>query len=139
VTRDEVIRAMAEVVAGLQVPVSIAMPLGIAREPWGRLHNLIGGGWYDADKAEVALRVALAPNNVQGAVDITPDPVSWPECPTCGVPYVLRHAMRLGVGHTWVWQRDCKHKVEPILNSQAVDLSSVGDDVNNPPSTEVLT
>ena len=163
-SRDEMIRAMAEVVAGLQVPVSLGMMLGAAREPWGKLHEIANGGfgWYGADQAEANFREVLAdevvrrvetgqyvrrdggwvwvPHNVQGPVDVTPDPLSWPECPTCGAAYVLRHALLVAGGHTWVWQRDCKHRnVEPTLNPGALSESSMGDDVNNSPSTEVLT
>lgn len=58
-TRDEVISDMAAVVAGLQVPMSMAMPLGAAMEPWRRLHALSGSGWHDVDATEAALRAAL--------------------------------------------------------------------------------
>lgn len=138
-TRDEIIRAVAEVVSGLQVPVSLGMQLGAAREPWGKLHEIAndGFGWHDADQAEIKLREALAdevvrrvetgqyvrragawvwvPHDTPKRVDITPDPLSWPECPTCGTPYVLRHALT-ETQRPWVWQRDCKHKAEPKLN-----------------------
>ncbi len=60
-SRAEVVRDLAEVLAGLQVPVSMGMPLGAAREPWGRLDDrLVGFGWHDADDFEAALLEALA-------------------------------------------------------------------------------
>jgi hypothetical protein len=59
--RDEVIRGLAELLAGLAVPVSLGMPLGTARDAWGSVHGQLAGlGWYDADKYEAALREALA-------------------------------------------------------------------------------
>jgi hypothetical protein len=52
----QVLRDVAEVVAGLQVPVSLGVRLGTAREPWGRLFNLLrDAGWSDADKIEQRL------------------------------------------------------------------------------------
>lgn len=71
--------------------------------------------------------------------DVQPNPTVWPECSECGVAWVLRRAFTLTQGTMWVWQRDCKHKVEPILNPGALSESSTGDDVNKPPSAEVLT
>ena len=59
------------------------------------------------------------PHDTPKATDVTPDPLSWPECPTCHTAYVLRLAHLIAGGHTWVWQRDCKHKVEPKLNNDA--------------------
>jgi hypothetical protein len=59
--RDEVIRGVAELLAGLAVPVSLGMPPGTAREAWSSVHGqLVGLGWYDADQYEAALREALA-------------------------------------------------------------------------------
>ena len=54
--RDDVIRGLAELMAGLAVPIS----LGMAREAWSDVHgHLFGLGWADAGKYEAALREAL--------------------------------------------------------------------------------
>lgn len=56
------IRDIAEIVAGLQMPYSIHKAvLGAAAEPWLNLWNKLPGfGWRDADKVERDLREALA-------------------------------------------------------------------------------
>ena len=59
-TRDELIQDLAQVLEGLQVPISLAMPLGVAIEPWRRLHDeLIGFGWAGSEQYHTALREAL--------------------------------------------------------------------------------
>jgi hypothetical protein len=61
-TRDEVIRKLAEVMAGLQAPRSLdgRVMLGAALEPWDDLkQHLTGFGWTDADAFERGLRTAL--------------------------------------------------------------------------------
>ena len=57
--KQEVVRLMAEVLAGLQMPISLGMQLGTAREPWGKLKDLAGFGWHDADEFETVLNEAL--------------------------------------------------------------------------------
>ncbi len=52
--------------------------------------------------------------------DITPNPTIYPECPTCGCPYILRLSFLIAGGTEWVWQRDCKHRVEPTVVSRAL-------------------
>lgn len=48
--RDALLRDVVKLVAGLQVPVSMAMPLGTAREPWERLKRVLEPvGWMDTD------------------------------------------------------------------------------------------
>jgi hypothetical protein len=48
-TRDERVQALAELLAGLQVPLSIGI-LGAAQEPYRRLLNDVPGfGWRTAD------------------------------------------------------------------------------------------
>jgi hypothetical protein len=60
VTRDELITALAELLAGLQVPVSMEMPLGKATAAWTMLHaHLAGFGWKRAADYEEALRREL--------------------------------------------------------------------------------
>lgn len=66
-TRDEAIEALAGVVAGLQVPVSICsseaqrqMLFGQAFDPWLALHRLVGFGWHDQPVVAAKLREVLA-------------------------------------------------------------------------------
>lgn len=57
------IRDIAELIAGLGVPVSLGMGrdglLGKAFEPWKRLYDRFGGGWSSADEIESRLRERL--------------------------------------------------------------------------------
>ena len=58
--KDEIIAEMAKLLAGLQVPVSMGMPLGAALEPWQRLYrNFNSFGWTDAEVLETELKKAL--------------------------------------------------------------------------------
>lgn len=60
-TREEILAALGAVLAGLQVPVSMGMPLGAATEPWTRLHReLTGVGWSDAESYTAALTERLS-------------------------------------------------------------------------------
>ena len=58
--QDAMVRDIAELIAGLAVPVSLGMGrdglLGVAYEPWQRLYNSVGGGWSSADEIEQRLR-----------------------------------------------------------------------------------
>lgn len=59
-TRDECITAVAEVLAGLQVPVSMGIPLGAALEPWRTLHEEAKAfGWATADDYAEMLQATL--------------------------------------------------------------------------------
>ncbi len=74
-TREELTRALAEVIAGLQVPVSLGMNLGAAREPWGKLFDeLHGFGWTTADELEAALNDKLAGQTIDFVFDGPPGP-----------------------------------------------------------------
>jgi hypothetical protein len=58
--RDTTIRDLAELIAGLAVPVSMQMPLGKAGPAWSALHSrLVVFGWATADQYEEALRKVL--------------------------------------------------------------------------------
>ena len=62
-TKDEFIEQVAELVAGLQAPVSL-MPhaaLGAAYEPWSRLYTQANGGfgWINADDCRAAFKKIL--------------------------------------------------------------------------------
>lgn len=47
---------------------------------------------------------------------VMPDPAVWPECSVCATTWILRRAISFKVGKfIWVWQRDCKHKADPVL------------------------
>jgi hypothetical protein len=60
-SRDEMIKDMAKLLAGLQVPVSMGMPLGAAKDPWVRLHRgLHAFGWAGAEDYEAEIREVLA-------------------------------------------------------------------------------
>jgi hypothetical protein len=68
-TRDEKIRSLAEVLAGLQVPLSISGELGhkilgAADEPFRTLLRDVGFGWHDADDFEEYLRDGLIAEEV---------------------------------------------------------------------------
>lgn len=62
-TRDEFLEAVAQLVAGLQVPVSMmpAWQFGAALEPWQKLLTEVnhGFGWTDAEKAKAAFEEIL--------------------------------------------------------------------------------
>ena len=59
--RDEMIQAMAALIAGLAVPVSMEMPLGAAGPAWTTLHRgLAGFGWVTAADYEREIRKVLA-------------------------------------------------------------------------------
>ena len=59
-TKDELIRTLAQLVSGLQVPLSIGVPLGAANQPYRDiLSGLKLGGWQDVDQFETALRSKL--------------------------------------------------------------------------------
>ena len=45
--------------------------------------------------------------------DGMPQVRAYPKCSECGTPFVLRMCFHFGAGgiaHSWLWQRDCKHK-----------------------------
>lgn len=49
-----------------------------------------------------------------------PNPVVtfYPVCSTCGVAWVYRRCLSFATGgYRWLWQRDCKHKSEPRIES----------------------
>lgn len=46
---------------------------------------------------------------------LTPNPAQWPMCPTCFASYVLRRDV---LGARWVWMRDCKHKLPPVIGGE---------------------
>lgn len=61
-TKEELIRKLAEILAGLQAPRSLngAVMLGAACEPWDEVKSFLTGfGWTDADTFERALKTAL--------------------------------------------------------------------------------
>lgn len=59
-SRDRLIHNMAELMAGLAVPVSMPMPLGKARQAWTELHSQLHAfGWASADQYEKEIRREL--------------------------------------------------------------------------------
>jgi hypothetical protein len=57
--RDELIAHLAEILAGLQVPVSLRMNLGAAQAPLLILFDDAGFGWKSAETFEDYLRTQL--------------------------------------------------------------------------------
>ncbi len=59
--REELVDQLAALVAGMQVPMSLGVPLGSAREPLvSILHKVNGGfGWVDRDQVRAYLDGAL--------------------------------------------------------------------------------
>lgn len=58
--RDQLIKNLATLLAGLAVPVSMEMPLGKAGPAWTAVHQqLITFGWAKDEQYENALRSAL--------------------------------------------------------------------------------
>lgn len=59
-TKEQLINNMAQLIAGLAVPVSMQMPLGKATAAWSELHSqLVGFGWATADDYAEAIRKVL--------------------------------------------------------------------------------
>jgi hypothetical protein len=59
VTPDELIKQMARILAGLQVPLSMRMPLGEAIDPYQLVLDDAGFGWKSAEDFERYLRQVL--------------------------------------------------------------------------------
>lgn len=58
--KDQMIAAIARLLAGLAVPVSMEVPLGAAGPAWTELHQaLIGFGWATPGEYESAIRGVL--------------------------------------------------------------------------------
>jgi hypothetical protein len=57
--RDVLIRRLAELLAGCEVPGSIHSVLGKAHEPWREIHGEAGFGWIKAEDYEQYLRSVL--------------------------------------------------------------------------------
>lgn len=55
--RDELISAFAEMYLGLQVPVSLHLPLGAAGPAFDRVHSLLTGFGWAADNQEVEAKI----------------------------------------------------------------------------------
>jgi hypothetical protein len=47
--RDTALDLIAQVLSGLEVPMSLSMPLGTAREPWAELHAEAGFGYLNVE------------------------------------------------------------------------------------------
>lgn len=60
IEREAMIKAMARMLAGLQVPISMDMPLGTAMPAWTELHRgLHGFGWAKSEDYEAEIRSVL--------------------------------------------------------------------------------
>jgi hypothetical protein len=61
-TKDAFIKEVAQLLAGLQVPISLKLPLGAAAPAWTQLHRgLYGFGWASADDYEARINEVLEP------------------------------------------------------------------------------
>jgi hypothetical protein len=59
-SKDELIKGMSRLMAGLAVPVSLEMKLGVAGVTWTELHRgLVGFGWAKAEDYEAKIREVL--------------------------------------------------------------------------------
>lgn len=60
-TKDELIEALAKVLGGLQVPMSMGPVLGAADKPYREIYADLGGfGWRDDEAFHAYLRTKLA-------------------------------------------------------------------------------
>ena len=60
--RDDLISALADLIAGLHVPVSLGMPLGTATKAYSKARDQLNDfGWSSADDIEAKLRKVLLP------------------------------------------------------------------------------
>lgn len=59
-TREECIHELAKLLAGLQVPLSLGVPLGAAREPLTELYSQLPWGWADESAFEQMLKEKLS-------------------------------------------------------------------------------
>ena len=90
-TRDECIAEMSRLLAGLALPVSIGVPTGAVKAPWGALHDgLIGFGWATAEQYEARLRDVLggtmcpdSPDGRHADSQQSSTTQTWLECSYC--------------------------------------------------------
>ena len=59
-TREDMIKALGELMAGLAVPISLGVPLGKAKAAWTELHSgLRGFGWATAEDYSQAMEKVI--------------------------------------------------------------------------------
>jgi len=46
-------------------------------------------------------------------------PTMWAKCPTCDLAYAFVRRLSLSKGWMWVWERECKHKTDPVIHEEA--------------------
>jgi hypothetical protein len=62
--KKELVTQLAKVIAGLQAPISVGVPVGVALEAWVAARKLIGcQGWESAEEIERKLSNALKVEN----------------------------------------------------------------------------
>lgn len=59
--RAELVTELSRLMAGLQVPISLGMQLGVARESWVKIADATGFGWRNAEDFEAQLYRILDP------------------------------------------------------------------------------
>jgi len=42
-------------------------------------------------------------------------PQTWVKCPTCGLAFAYVRRMSMSRGWMWVWERECKHRSDPVI------------------------
>mgnify|MGYP001590979632 CR=1 FL=1 len=53
------------------------------------------------------MRVATKEGVIEMEGDPNLNPLIWPVCNVCDVPYVLRRSLSLSKGYGWFWLNDC--------------------------------
>jgi hypothetical protein len=46
-------------------------------------------------------------------------PRFWAECPTCHLAYAYVRRLSMSRGWMWVWERECKHRSDPVIHQEA--------------------
>lgn len=85
---SELYRILAELWSGLQVPISMNMPLGAARTPWDELKELLKlQGWVTAEDVNLAIAKYLNPHYVteeEASINCAAGKHDWSELYTDG-------------------------------------------------------
>ena len=109
-TKEGFARTVAELVAGLQVPVSMSASLGAGKEPWEQLLTLgnHGFGWTDAATLEQVFREVIGLKPIPPQRDAPAHRADL--LPACSDDLDCTQAGKWGVtgimppGHVWQWR-----------------------------------
>jgi hypothetical protein len=97
-----------------EIPATLGHAEGIARTAL----EAVPAGWArrQGEWADLSSRAAW---DLLGT-PANPQPLIWPECPTCETPWVWTRALDFMKGeYVWVWMRGCKHKSAAVLMTSA--------------------